>query len=93
WGVLCGLGFGLMEGLLNGAVAGPSWMAVASVRLLTTALHALTGGLMGLGWYYAAQERRFWPLAGLFGLSLALHALWNGAVLLVGLLTLFWGGL
>jgi len=85
WGMLCGLGFGLMESELNAALLGSGWMLNAAIRLLTTMLHLLTGGLVAGGWYYALRERHVWKLGVLFLLAFALHALWNG-VAAMGLL-------
>jgi len=82
WGLLCGLGFGLGESMLSVASLGASWGVTIVARMLTMILHTLTGGLMGVGWYYAVRERRLWNLVGLYALSLALHALWNGVAVL-----------
>lgn len=92
WGLLCGLGFGWLESLLTAASAGDGWVMVTMLRLLTIAIHAGTGALMGLGWHAAMQERRFWRLAGCYALAVVIHGAWNGLAIMGGLISL-WPGL
>ncbi len=81
WGVLCGLGFALIEGTLNGLMSavGPAagWAGAVGVRALATAMHALTSGLVGLGWGYVWQQQRRWMLPLLYLGAVFFHGLWN----------------
>ena len=88
WGVACGLGFGLVESLLNAASAGNSWVIIALVRMATMVLHAFTGGIMGLAWYAGVRERRPLKTLALYVFCLGFHGLWNGAAVLLTLLSL-----
>jgi hypothetical protein len=88
WGVACGLGFGLIESLLNAASAGNAWLIIALVRMATMILHALTGGIMGLAWYSAFVEKRLLKTLALYIFCLGFHGLWNGAAVLLTLLSL-----
>ncbi len=91
WGLLCGLGFGWLESLLTAASAGDGWVMVTTLRLLTIAIHAGTGALMGLGWHAAVRERRLWRLAGCFVLAVVIHGAWNGLAIMGGLISLLSG--
>ncbi len=91
WGVAGGAGFALTEGLLSTAMTLESWGLVALMRVGTTVMHCLGGGLMGLGWYYCLVARRPWRLLGTYGLSVGLHSLWNvvaSGLVLTSLLTI-----
>ena len=81
WGVTCGLGFAVVEGALNGLMSagGPmaGWAAGIAMRALATTMHALTGGLVGLGWGYVWQQRRRWMLPLLYLGAVFFHGLWN----------------
>jgi RsiW-degrading membrane proteinase PrsW (M82 family) len=82
WGLVSGLAFGLLESLVNVSMAGALWGVVVVARLFTMAMHALTGGLMGAGWYYGQKERRWGRLFVFFLLAVLIHGLWNGIVAL-----------
>ena len=78
-----GAGFGFLEAMLYG-VGGVhqsgtgTWWVIMLVRTGSTSLHVLNTSLVGLAWWYASfgrEKRRGWLL---FGLAVALHALWNG---------------
>ena len=86
WGVTCGAGFSAVEGLFNGVVALEGWWLLMLFRWGTTLMHALTSGLMGLGWYGFLARGRPWQLLGAYGASVGVHTLWNGAA--VALITL-----
>ena len=88
WGLLSGLGFGLMESLVSAATMGSGWAPAVLMRFLTIVMHGLTGALMGMAWFYALRERRPWLAMGLSVLCLAIHALWNGTALAIALLAL-----
>ncbi|MBN1261919.1 MAG: PrsW family intramembrane metalloprotease [Anaerolineae bacterium] len=80
WGAACGLGFALVEGVLNGGMglgATSEWLAAVGSRVPATAMHILTCGLTGLGWGYFWQKRRRWMLPLLYGVAIVFHGLWN----------------
>ena len=77
WGLACGIGFAIAEGLFNSAGGLDVWAFVVSLRVGATILHAFTGALMGMAWYYALIERRWFLGLGLFGASVGVHGLWN----------------
>lgn len=76
-GIAAGAGFGLTEGLLNGAMSLDDWAATMLLRAGGTAMHAFASGLVAWGWYQAWRMRRPWQ--GLFGYvaAVALHGAWN----------------
>jgi hypothetical protein len=79
WGAACGLGFAWFEGISNGALAlGESlgWAGSVGVRFFATAMHALTSGVIGLGWAAFWQQRR-WRLLWAYAVAVVFHALWN----------------
>ena len=81
-GAAAGAGFGFVEALLYGA-GGISddlgfWWIIMLIRAGSTSLHSLNTGLVGLAWWYWSIGRRAGPAAGLFGLAVLLHAIWNG---------------
>ena len=78
WGLAGGTGFALAEGLFNTLGGLDAWALVISMRVGATLLHCLTGGLMGLAWYYLLREDRWLRALGLYALSVGLHSLWNG---------------
>lgn len=90
WGVLSGLGFGLVETFLNQvAMMGSSWIALVGARTLAMLLHGVTGGLVGLGWYYWRREGQFLRFLGCFAAAILLHAAWNGTVVLIMVLPMW----
>ncbi|HEY88146.1 MAG TPA: PrsW family intramembrane metalloprotease [Thermoflexia bacterium] len=111
-GAASGLGFAILEGALNSLMGlGERWEWAAGVgmRLPATAMHALSSGLIGLGWGYFWQRRRRWLLPLTYLSALLIHGLWNfstvglvassawltqGTLVLPGsLISLFSGGL
>jgi len=83
WGVTCGAGFSALEGLFNGGVALEGWWLVMLFRWGATLMHALASGLMGLGWYGFLARGQPWQLLGAYGASVGVHALWNGAAMVL----------
>jgi hypothetical protein len=77
WGLACGAGFAMAEGLLNTAGGLDAWAFVVTLRVGAALLHTFTGGLMGVAWYYALVERRWPRWLGLYTASVGLHGLWN----------------
>ncbi len=83
-GVAAGAGFGLSEGLLNGAWSLDEWSATVLLRAGGTAMHAFASGLVAWGWYRAWRVRRPWPCLLAYGAAVSLHGLWNALALVGG---------
>ncbi len=81
-GALCGAGFALLEGTL--AASGFSQMLGfgLAARAASSLMHVTASGLMGWGIASARLEKRYGRLAGVYLLSLSIHGLWNGSVVL-----------
>ncbi len=87
WGVACGIGFAMVEGITNGGMGleqggAGSWVAGVGARVLSTTMHALSSGLVGLGWGYFWQGRR-WVLPLSYLGALLFHGMWNLSVVLM----------
>jgi hypothetical protein len=79
WGAACGLGFAMVEGFSNGAMGLgelSGWLGGVVARMAATAMHAFTSGLLGLGWGYFWQKRR-WGLPLMYLAAVVFHGLWN----------------
>jgi hypothetical protein len=88
WGVATGAGFALGENMLNGSLAvGESWTVLAIARFGATAMHCLTGGLVGWGVGQYWGERNWSRPALAYALAVALHAVWNACAVGMGLLS------
>lgn len=84
WGVACGLGFAMVEGVTNslGGITDISGLyASAGSRFMATGMHALTSGLVGLG-LGLAWHRRWWALPILYLVAVIFHGLWNLALVI-----------
>jgi hypothetical protein len=84
WGAACGIGFAVIEGVANGAIgleSSAGWLGGLGTRLLATAMHALTSGVMALGWR-GLWTRRWWLLPLAFLGVTVYHGLWNFNVVL-----------
>ncbi len=88
WGVASGLGFAIVEGIYNAGMGLPaldSWFIGVTVRIPATAMHALTSGMVGLGWGCFWQQRRRWVLPLSYLAAMSFHGLWNlSAVGIIG---------
>jgi len=81
WGVSSGAGFALAENLFNGALGGTeNWALGAVTRFGATVVHCFTGGLVGWGWGQLWGARRPLCLLGSYAGAVAIHGLWNAAV-------------
>jgi hypothetical protein len=82
-GALCGAGFALLEGTL--AASGNFQMPGVGIaaRAASSLMHITASGLVGWGIASARLENRYWRLAGAFLLSISIHGLWNGSVILI----------
>jgi hypothetical protein len=87
WGVACGIGFAILEGVTNGVmglgVTG-GWLSGVGSRAMATVMHAITSGLIGLGWGITWRRRRSgrWALPLTYGGAVIIHGLWNFSTLL-----------
>lgn len=81
WGLACGAGFAMLEGIGNGgtSLGNESWGAWASgiaTRIPASAMHMLVSGLIGIGWAYFWRGQR-WRLPLFYFLAITFHGLWN----------------
>jgi hypothetical protein len=81
-GALCGAGFALLEGTLAAGGMAPTLGIGLAARLASSLMHITASGIMGWGIASARLEKRYWRLAGTFLLSVGIHGLWNGSVVL-----------
>lgn len=88
WGLACGAGFGLAEGLFNSAGGLDAWAPIVLVRVGASLLHCFTGALMGLAWYAALVRRRWVWALGLYATSVGVHGLWNALTAIMALISL-----
>ena len=81
-GALCGAGFALLEGML--VTSGATEMLGFSLtgRATSSLMHITASGLMGWAIASALLEKRYGRLAWTYLLSVTIHGLWNGSVLL-----------
>ena len=82
WGVSCGLGFAMVEGISNGSIglSGEGWwLGVIFARLMASMMQSLTSGLLGLGWA-SLWNRKWWRLPLFYIAAVAIHGLWNLSV-------------
>lgn len=92
-GMICGIGFALIESLvmLSSAAAGLNWVGMVTGRLGTGLLHLVTAGIAGYGLASAWSHAQYGRLAGSFFIAVLLHGIWNFFALLVGIAPLFEG--
>jgi hypothetical protein len=84
-GMACGVGFAIVENFLYESTFAQVWAGITILRAIGGILHPLNAGLVSLGWY---GVRRGAPgawgrLAGLYGLAVGAHALWNGGLMIL----------
>jgi RsiW-degrading membrane proteinase PrsW (M82 family) len=84
-GAVAGAGFAALENTLYATAGLPIWVGILAVRALGGAVHPLGTGLVTLGWHGVLRRQ---PGAGLrwlsgYGLAVGIHALWNGALVLL----------
>ncbi len=89
WGLACGAGFAMLEGIGNGGagLGEGTWLDWASgiaTRFPASAMHMLASGLIGLGWAYFWRGKR-WALPLAYLGAMLFHGLWNVlAVAMIG---------
>jgi hypothetical protein len=81
-GVLSGAGFALFENLTLSASSGEEWSLVVMARIGTSIIHILTTGLTGWALALAWTRGRYLRLGATYLVSVSIHALWNGLVIL-----------
>jgi len=81
-GALCGAGFALFEGLLVTSGAADMLGFSLAARAASSLMHIAASALMGWAIASAILEKRYWRLVWVYPLSVVLHGLWNGAVVL-----------
>lgn len=87
WGVACGAGFALTGNVISSLTVLPDWGGPMTLRVGTALVHALTGGLLGLGWYAWMSGTRRWRWLAYFGVGVVLQGIWSGASGLTTLLS------
>ncbi len=81
-GALCGAGFALLEGTIA-AGGNPQMLGIGiAARATSSLMHITASGLLGWGIASARLEKRYGRLAGIYFLSVSIHGLWNGSVVL-----------
>ena len=88
-GLLSGAGYALFENFSLGASAGEDWAMVLSARIGTSLIHILTAGLMGWALSLAWTEKRYLRLVLSYLVAVAIHAMWNGTVIISAASELF----
>ncbi len=84
WGMAAGAGFAVMENVFNSSVALSTWAPLALMRVGAAVVHVANGANIGLGWYAARARGRWGRLLLAYTVSVAFHAIWNGAAVLMG---------
>jgi RsiW-degrading membrane proteinase PrsW (M82 family) len=87
-GVAAGVGFAIVENMLFavGAILfGGPWAAIVSARALGAAIHPLAAGIVAIGWWEWRSRRDAGLLAKRFFSGVGVHALWNGAIVVLGI--------
>jgi hypothetical protein len=87
-GLLSGAGYALFENFSLGAAAGEDWAMVVVARIGTSLIHIVTAGLMGWALSLAWTEKQILRLALSYLAAVAIHALWNGSVIITAVLEL-----
>ncbi len=80
WGAAAGAGFAVLEGVFNGGLGlgeDVGWLSGIAMRIPATAMHAVTTGIIGVGWALFWQRRRRWLLPLSYLTSIFYHGLWN----------------
>ncbi len=84
FGAAAGAGFAAVENLLyaSGAIySNDAWVRISVMRSMGAGVHLLGCGLVSLAVYRARHEDAGWGLvARFFGVAVAIHAAWNGAI-------------
>lgn len=81
-GLMCGAGFGLIEGFLfsmQGSLVTSfeDWLVFALGRVGGLLLHTFNGGLIGYALSKSWREKRPGPAIGAYLISMLIHGIWN----------------
>jgi RsiW-degrading membrane proteinase PrsW (M82 family) len=82
-GMAGGVGFAVVENMLYESTGTRLWAAISTLRAVGGVLHPLNAGLVAVGWYGVMNGTgpgRWERLLALYGLAVAIHALWNGGL-------------
>jgi hypothetical protein len=81
-GAFCGAGFAMLEGLMAASGAAQMWGFGVVGRAAASLMHVTSSGL--LGWAIASTqlEKRYGRLALTYLISVSIHGLWNGSVII-----------
>ncbi len=85
-GVAAGVGFAIVENIAyatGGLFDIGGWEVVALVRMLGSAVHPVAAGLVSLGWWEFRNHSERDGSVKLMAAGVGVHALWNGAVMVV----------
>lgn len=82
-GVLSGAGYALFENLML-SIGEEGWAVTVVARLGTSVMHIFTAGLTGWALALAWREGRYLRLGITYFVSVLIHGLWNGLVVLTG---------
>jgi hypothetical protein len=83
-GAVSGAGFALFEGLIASADTSGNWTMIFLIRAWSSLMHILASGLAGLGIAAFHVTGRSSRLFAGYAFAIAIHALWNAAVVGVG---------
>ena len=81
-GALCGAGFALLEGSLAASGMAQLLGIGLAARAASSLMHITASALMGWAIASARLEKRYGRLAWTFLVSVSIHGLWNGSVIL-----------
>jgi hypothetical protein len=81
-GALCGAGFAMLEGMQAASGMAQILGIGIAARLASSVMHITASALMGWAIASARLEKRYGRLVGTFFLSVSIHGLWNGSVVL-----------
>ena len=87
-GVAAGVGFAIVENIfyaVGGLLLEGSWQAIVIARSLGAAVHPLASGLVVMGWWEWRARRDAGLLARRFLMGVGVHALWNGSIVVLGI--------
>ena len=82
-GAAAGVGFAVVENIAyatGGFYDIGGWEVVVLVRMLGSAVHPVAAGLVALGWWEFRKGADRGAALRLMGVGVGVHALWNGAV-------------
>jgi hypothetical protein len=81
-GALCGAGFAMLEGTIATSMSTQMLGVGIAARAASSLMHITASGIMGWGIASAYLEKRYGRLALAYFISVSIHGLWNGSVIL-----------